>query len=257
MCNFWGPHHSFRSLRLSFWYVLFVVMQFGLPAFAMDFEGLNHQQFKVFSSRDIDVQLDGKGGNRINRYGTYSPTMEQAPNELREIILFHERKQPSAHTVNVQVLAKCKLISTGLELDNIRGTQEWLVTTQDSCNSVSPFGLKTFWLLQRSGTGTVVLMTERGQKRVFISKKANSSGYRSLSLRIINGQVRIETRSGMREYKAKCKPSWKGEGGRYVRHDEGIEIWAKDPITNSHRWLSVQDAFQGRSVKLPKACLRI
>lgn len=246
-----------RLLRSGYWLTFFLILQCMTPAFAA---ALSDAQFHKFTGHDIDIQLNGRGRNTTNSYGTYSPGMTAASNDLRAVILAHERTQATAHTVNVQALARCQFISTGLELDNIRRTQEWLVTTQDGCTPTSPFGLKTFWLVQGTPSGntmySAVLMAERGQKRVFIPKQTNASGYRPLSLRIRNGQVNVNNAQGTQRYKANCKKYWQVHNGRYTSQAENIEVRALDPVTNSNNWVDIRHAFKGQTVTLPTACLR-
>ncbi|MEZ5536791.1 MAG: hypothetical protein R3F02_14330 [Thiolinea sp.] len=216
---------------------------------------MNDTQFRLFSNHDIDIQLDGRGNNRLNSYGTYSPAMTSAPGNLREVILAHESRQPTSFT-DLQALKRCPLISAEVELDNVQKTSEWLVTTPDDCIPVSPSGLKTFWLIQYQPTTGVfaVILSGRGQQRVFIPKQSNASGYRALSLQINNTYIDITGSQETRRYKANCKKRWEVHNGYYVAQPDSIEVWALDPITNSNAWLKPEDAFRGQTVTIPTVC---
>lgn len=242
-----------RYLYSYHWLTIFLMILTTNTAIAdQQSSSLNSQQFTILSTQAIDIQLDGLGGNTTNSYETYSPDLHPAPQDLRTIVLEHELKHPTAHTANTQTLARCQFISTGLELDNVRETQEWLITTQNRCPPASHSGLKTFWLVQREGNTKAVLLAERGQKRVFIPKQTTTSGYRPLSLRIMDSRVFIRGN----QYKANCKKYWEAHNKRYIGQPEQVEVWAIDPVSNSKKWLAIHHAFPEINTELPVACPR-
>lgn len=229
---------------------LFAMAGLCQPAWAQ----LAPQTYQLLSQHPISISLTGQDAPGFNAYGTFTPTLTTLPASLKQPILAHEATRYTPYTARGRQLANCRFVGTTIELDNKPDTTEWIATVSNGCPPQSPYGLRTFWILQTvNGQLTRVLFADRAQQRLFI---ANASGWRPISYKIRNSRIEVSYPSGQQAFPAECSSQWVYQQGRYLPMREQIEIFAFNATRNANTWMTLTPAAVGSNQPLPTGCPR-
>ena len=160
----------------------------------------------------------------------FAAKLPSISNQVKQIILQHEKSKPTQYTLSGKQLKNCQLIGKRAEVDAIPSTYEWVVTTADSCYNPSPTKLKTIWLVQLKNNQGKVLLATRGS-RILILKDDNKS---DINIRVTSYTKTPNDYTG--EYHPTdtplvCYSKWKYSKGKIIwkNEDEG-ELYVKDSL---------------------------
>jgi hypothetical protein len=153
------------------------------------------------------------------------------PTGMRQLVLQYEKSQPTPHSPTASQLARCGLMAARMELDAIRTSHEWLITTKGGgyCGLPKPSKgkPKTFWIVQqKAGNKPVVFASGRAHSVSVLKKDNKTDRIRDIRATVEDGK------EGTLEY-IRCSKKLKKLGGTYVFTDETAERYIFYPMANT------------------------
>ncbi|MGB1310069.1 MAG: hypothetical protein ACPG47_02615 [Leucothrix sp.] len=207
--------------------------------------------FNKLTTNAVLINFNAPGKNQVEGKGNYfKPRLNRVDAATRSAILSYERKRKTRYSPAVQRLSRCDFIGALVELDNLSGTKEQVVTYANGCQQ-SPNKLKTVWLLQSKKAGSpTVLIADRGS--MLRIPKPRRNGFRSIEFKS-TGQLTVGVER--KRHTASCRKTWNRNGGRYRASPEVIRVWGRSALMPaSPAWYKLPQLYPHLKSRLPKAC---